>query len=418
MCPSLFSGVRSAPCRRPLGCAFAFDHDAQSGTGSPSVTGFYVYDHARRTSGSGTVVTALSTVVFGEYDAGGNPAESASIDGLPALHYAYDALRSAHPGTADGSDATPAPPLRIPSIHTYDMTAPTAFEQPPCTNPTAAAAYSTPLRFSSKYTDDETGLVYYGYRYYNPNFGRWISRDPIEERGGLNLLGFAYNSPLLFLDVLGLRVVIKKADEMPGAGGRQWARVLGNPDRYVGTYPKVRTYNSDFEAFKRRVEEALEKITRCCDKYKDALGSVGICQLMASTTEWPVFFVPQEVETDNQVDQGWGLKDGLKLELPWNGPDAPLLSEMYSLKEGGGWETNTQSLVGLLTHEAEHTFQQNQPGFNPADSAFAGDKAEEMTALWENRFEKSAVDAENSLRRCCPELGEVKTRDRYTRPGR
>ena len=32
-----------------------------------------------------------------------------------------------------------------------------------------------PFRFSTKFTDDESGLVYYGYRYYNPYWGRWIT---------------------------------------------------------------------------------------------------------------------------------------------------------------------------------------------------------------------------------------------------
>ena len=36
-----------------------------------------------------------------------------------------------------------------------------------------------PFQFSTKYTDSETGLNYYGNRYYNPSTGRWISRDPI-----------------------------------------------------------------------------------------------------------------------------------------------------------------------------------------------------------------------------------------------
>ena len=40
-------------------------------------------------------------------------------------------------------------------------------------------AETNPFRFSSKFTDDETGLVYYGYRYYDPPRGRWLSRDPI-----------------------------------------------------------------------------------------------------------------------------------------------------------------------------------------------------------------------------------------------
>ncbi len=61
-----------------------------------------------------------------------------------------------------------------------------------------------PIRFSSKYCDDETGLLYYGYRYYSPTGGRWMSRDPIEEQGGGNLYRFTNNSPSNELDVLGL----------------------------------------------------------------------------------------------------------------------------------------------------------------------------------------------------------------------
>jgi RHS repeat-associated protein len=45
------------------------------------------------------------------------------------------------------------------------------------------------FRFSTKYQDDESDLLYYGYRYYNPSTGRWISRDPIGEKGGIKRVG-------------------------------------------------------------------------------------------------------------------------------------------------------------------------------------------------------------------------------------
>ena len=61
---------------------------------------------------------------------------------------------------------------------------------------TGALAEAQPFRFSTKWTDAETGLLYYGYRYYNPTTGRWLSRDPIEERGGVSLLVFVNNSPI------------------------------------------------------------------------------------------------------------------------------------------------------------------------------------------------------------------------------
>jgi len=65
-------------------------------------------------------------------------------------------------------------------------------------------AASFPYRFSTKPQDAVTGLYYYGYRYYDPMTGRWPSRDPIGERGGINLYGFVGNDAVNGLDVLGL----------------------------------------------------------------------------------------------------------------------------------------------------------------------------------------------------------------------
>ncbi len=61
-----------------------------------------------------------------------------------------------------------------------------------------------PHRFSTKYYDTETDLYYYGYRYYSPSFGRWISRDPIGEEGGNNMYQFNSNTPMGIYDCLGL----------------------------------------------------------------------------------------------------------------------------------------------------------------------------------------------------------------------
>ena len=47
-------------------------------------------------------------------------------------------------------------------------------------------------------------VVYYGYRFYDPVTGRWPSRDPIEEEGGVNLYGSVANNPISRHDVLGL----------------------------------------------------------------------------------------------------------------------------------------------------------------------------------------------------------------------
>jgi RHS repeat-associated protein len=68
------------------------------------------------------------------------------------------------------------------------------------------ASYGPPrIRIlSTKYQDAETGLYYYGRRYYHPETGRWLNRDPLGEEGGLNLYGFVLNDPINTIDLFGL----------------------------------------------------------------------------------------------------------------------------------------------------------------------------------------------------------------------
>lgn len=68
------------------------------------------------------------------------------------------------------------------------------------------------FRFSTKYTDAETGLLYYGFRYYNPTTGRWLNRDPLGETGGLNVYGMVDNDPIGSVDPVGLEAMSGNAD--------------------------------------------------------------------------------------------------------------------------------------------------------------------------------------------------------------
>ncbi len=62
-----------------------------------------------------------------------------------------------------------------------------------------------PFKFSSEYNEIETGLVYYNYRYYNPKDGKWLNRDPIQEKGGFNIYEFVGNNSISNNDSLGLK---------------------------------------------------------------------------------------------------------------------------------------------------------------------------------------------------------------------
>ena len=77
---------------------------------------------------------------------------------------------------------------------------------------TGPMAKSNPFRFSTKYQDDETGLPYYGYRYYSASTGRWLNPDPIEEKGGRSLYVLVGNAPLNSVDPLGLEQFSKIYD--------------------------------------------------------------------------------------------------------------------------------------------------------------------------------------------------------------
>jgi hypothetical protein len=51
-------------------------------------------------------------------------------------------------------------------------------------------------------------VFYYKYRHYDPALGRWPSRDPIGEKGGVNLYAFVGNDPIYWWDRLGLDPLI------------------------------------------------------------------------------------------------------------------------------------------------------------------------------------------------------------------
>ena len=68
----------------------------------------------------------------------------------------------------------------------------------------SSSSYNWETRFAAYRWDSESGLYQVRYRYYHPLLGTWINRDPIGERGGLNLYSFVGNNPIVRFDPLGL----------------------------------------------------------------------------------------------------------------------------------------------------------------------------------------------------------------------
>uniref|UniRef100_UPI00146FB8C2 RHS repeat-associated core domain-containing protein n=1 Tax=Comamonas composti TaxID=408558 RepID=UPI00146FB8C2 len=67
----------------------------------------------------------------------------------------------------------------------------------------SAQQVRNPLRFQGQYFDEETGLHYNRFRYYDPHCGRFVSRDPIGLAGGINTFQYAPNA-VGWVDPLGL----------------------------------------------------------------------------------------------------------------------------------------------------------------------------------------------------------------------
>jgi RHS repeat-associated protein len=132
---------------------------------------------------------------------------------------------------------------------------------------TGPMAKLNPFMFSTKFYDWETGLYYYGYRYYNPSTGRWPSRDPIGERGGVNLYTFVKNSPLSWVDILGRLSAIQfgaLTDSGCGAFSVNWVLALDQPARADGVIVQEIT-------FEYRATGAFDQVIQESVKYWEAL---------------------------------------------------------------------------------------------------------------------------------------------------
>ena len=155
------------------------------------------------------------------YDANGNITDLVDTNGAVVAHYEYDGFGNAIARSGAQADANP-------------------------------------FRFSSKYWDGETGLYYYGYRFYSPDMGRWICRDPVGEEGGLNLCSFALNGPLDRFDPLGLIT-------FSGCKPDQEKKIKDAFDSYC---KKIKDDEAEFKKCLKCNDKLVDKLKKDCDGAK------------------------------------------------------------------------------------------------------------------------------------------------------
>ena len=81
----------------------------------------------------------------------------------------------------------------------------------------SSGTLTNPFQYAGREFDSETGLLFNRARYFDPSAGRFLSQDPIQFRGGVNLYAYTRNNPVLLVDPFGYQ----------GCSAAQWAQSPG-----------------------------------------------------------------------------------------------------------------------------------------------------------------------------------------------
>jgi len=202
-----------------------------------------------------------------------------------------------------------------------------AYEYDPYGNTVASAgSYDdiNPFRFSTKYHDVETGLYYYGYRYYDAELGRWLTRDPIGERGGNNLYLALLNAPIQQVDPHGLCPVFDPMNVT-------WFGTLNVSNKYFqGTWTGELSASVSLSA---RVKPGLLKAA-CCPQ-------VAIVQLVRERYDGDAKYGP------------WVRDDGLLLPYYPHGDPPGTAGNGPSMTDNPGWNPPGSYSNNQFEHQFE-----------------------------------------------------------------
>lgn len=133
--------------------------------------------------------------------------------------------------------------------------------------------------------ETESGVCYYGFRYYDSSNGRWFNRDPIGEAGGLNLFGFVFNEPLNSIDLFGLTSTCCDCSDEESAVESALAtyenlkeQLEQKRDQLIQDKRTLRNLNRTLNRIKERLKNAQESLKRS----KNAVNAASARSVMSS----------------------------------------------------------------------------------------------------------------------------------------
>jgi RHS repeat-associated protein len=118
---------------------------------------------------------------------------------------------------------------------------------------TKTGSYAPRFRFSSKEYDASSGFYHFPYRYYAPQWGRWVTREPVGESGELNLYRYVYNAPTVSADPDGLMGKKPKKPPKPPVPIPPPPKEKGDCDQWKGDKDQTTCLLCCTETFKKKV---------------------------------------------------------------------------------------------------------------------------------------------------------------------
>ena len=183
------------------------------------------------------------------------------------------------------------------------------------------------LRFQGQYFDDETGLHYNTFRYYDPEVGRFITQDPIGLLGGDNLYQYA-PSPIGWVDPYGLTGFFTASTfNAPSGSSHTVYQQVINWDLPVNTRDGIKT-NLDLASEGRSpfvIKNGSYSQLNLHHSKQDGLGA--LFELSADT------------------HQKFGSTNALHPHLPGKHPINPVNRELFDGDRGAYWKERAQSEI-------------------------------------------------------------------------
>jgi RHS repeat-associated protein len=248
-------------------------------------------------------------------------------------------------------------------------------------------------RFSTKPFDAETGLVMYQLRPYEPGHGRFLSRDPIEEEGGVGLYGFVGNGPVDSIDSFGLWKVLLVGNNWKG--GERVINAFETIKRNMPAYiTRLREWMiaasklPDDCAYKRHFQQELTRL----------YGILGVMEIgLNSDTELRIYSKQLGADNYGQAIFGW-IYDEFKGRIYLN---------RQGINSHHEWDENT--MISTLFHELSHVAGAKND--EDIGGSFWFDNAHNVDDIAESpsRFSLAKVVNDAICRKgnkCCPSRSE------------